>query len=160
MKELGFPIAYREKVFLGKKFDLWFHNKKKKTVVIIESEIKGWHDYSNIEKLEEIGLPKFRWKPRPTIILFQIFSPYYSHSKPRIEEKIYCYELAKKIRKKHRKFSYQPLEIKIEYEKFDRIVNVSQKNKYYAQYRYGKLIKREINRLAKIIVEKAKTIVK
>lgn len=150
MRRLGFPIQEREHEIKRKEFDLWFHNKRDKIIVIIECEIKGWTAYTNIKKLEETGIIK---NPNLRIILFQVFSPLFQKEKQRIDLVKHCKSLAKSFQKKYRKFKYYILNISIDYNFFDKMLNSFQRNKSYAKQKYGPILKRESDYLAKRIVE-------
>lgn len=150
MDKIGFHIAKREKKLYGKEFDLWFH-KKNKGFVIIESEIKGWYDWWNIEKLKEIGILNWQWgRIKPKIILFQIFSPYYSKGKSRLKRKSYCLSLGKKLSKEYNNFSYFQLDVKVDYEMFEKMLSYFQNHKHAtAKQHYGNDIENIIKKLIK-----------
>lgn len=155
LRQFGFPIAGREKRLYGKEFDLWFH-KKAVGFVIIETEMVGWHDHYNVEKLKEIGI--LRWKWRPRVVLFQIFSPFYKKGKGRIEEKNYCVKLGKRLRRRHRNFWYYPIDMEIDRERFERMVDYFQKSRYAAKQYYGHQLRREMRRLGREITENVKQV--
>jgi hypothetical protein len=150
MRKLGFPIQKREHEIKRKEFDLWFHNKKDRIIVIIECEIKGWTAYTNIKKLEEIGIIK---NPNLKIILFQVFSPLFRKGKQRIDLVKDCKSLAKTFQKKYRKFRYYTLDINMDYNFFDRMLNSFQRNETYAEQKYGKILRNKSKHLTKRIVE-------
>jgi hypothetical protein len=50
---------------------------------------------------------------------------------------------------KRRKFIYKQIDIGIDYERFERILNAFQSNKYSAKHHYGPELKKEIRRIVK-----------
>ena len=155
----------REKRLSGKKFDIYFY--KRPHFVIIESEIFGWHDHCNIEKLNEIGILKWDWrrkgeryKKQPSVVFFHIFSPIYSKGKPRLRGKEYCMKLGEKRARHNKNFSYFHLDIKFDFDRFNRMAKYFQVSRHQANQYYGKEIEKEVRRLSRIIMKDIKISIK
>jgi len=141
LKQFRFFGTSEEKPLKGIKFDVYSYNRKQGRIAIWELEIKSGHHTYNVSKVDVIL--NFQWKPK--IFMFHIFSPYYY---PREKER--CETLAKELKSKYpRRFIYEQVNMKIPLERFERMLNSFQSNKYQAKHRYGKELRKEIIRIAK-----------
>jgi hypothetical protein len=147
LKKLGFLPLSEEKILPGVKFDLWTKERKKYGCFSIwEIEVHSGHHECNITKLDQIL--KYWWKPK--IFMFHIFSPYYYEN-----EKERCNELAEELRSGHpRKFVYKQINITIGYERFERIIDAFQSNKYSAKQHYGLELKKEVRSVVRETIAK------
>jgi len=142
LRKLGFIPISEEKILPGVKFDLWTKGRKKYgDFCVWEIEVHSLHHECNVDKLEEIL--KYWWRPK--VFMFHIFSPYYYEN-----EKKRCNQLAEELRREHpRKFIYEQIDIDIDFERFERMIDAFQTNKYSAKQYYGPELEKEIRRIVK-----------
>ena len=140
--DLGFFKPAIEKPFLGVSFDVYSYRRwRNRRFAIWEIEVHSGHFRNNVTKLQKVL--RFKWEP--TVFLFHIFSPCYYPV-----EKGQCADLAMKLGKKYpRRFVYEQIELQIPYERFERMVEYFESNKYAAKQYYGHDLKREASRIAK-----------
>jgi len=147
LKKLGFIPPSEEKILPDVKFDLWAKKRKKYGCFSIwEIEVHSGHHEYNVNKLDAIL--NYWWKPR--VFMFHIFSPYYYDN-----EKEQCKELANELKRKYpRRFFYKQIDLSIDLERFERMLNAFQSNKYSAKKYYGSELKKEIRKIVRETVVK------
>ena len=78
--------------------------------------------------------------------MFHIFSSYYLNT-----EKELCRELAKELKRRYpRKLVYEQIDIKIPWERFERMINAFESYKYRAIQYYGPELRKEIRKIVRI----------
>jgi hypothetical protein len=81
--------------------------------------------------------------------MFHIFSPH------RKSEKEYCSEETMELKKKHpRRLLYKQIDIRIPRDRFGRMLEAFQSNKYSAKQYYGPELKKEIRRIVEETIAK------
>jgi len=129
---LNFDVRSKERKWKGK-FAVW------------ELEIKCGGCKWNVIKCEEI----LDWGWKPKIFMFHIFSPLTNNKKKNSEEE------AEKLREKYgRKFVYYQFDINIPRERFERMVNAFEKNKYSAKQNYGQELRKELDKIVRESIAK------
>jgi hypothetical protein len=139
-KEKNFKV--KGKYWELPQFDLWSKGYGKKTPFAVwEIEVQQQFADNNVRKLEEI----LTWKWKPEIFMFQIFSPNILRSTRK-----YCNDEVKRLKRKYgNRFIYKPINIKITKNRFNKILEMFEKDKHYAKNYYGNELRKEIERIAR-----------